>query len=126
MNTAELHKAAQALLPPVGATAALAVVDGSGAHRAAWLIGGRLKSAPVGPSFERPRDACRFVDIVNGVDPTPRPGRRGVTAQTEVPASDPSTAVDASCADCGGILPGRPGKGRSRRCINCEPEGLGL
>ena len=64
MTTDELRRVASALVPPVGATGVCAVVD-DGAYRAAWVIEGRRK-VPVGPRFEKPRDAYRFVDVLAG------------------------------------------------------------
>lgn len=64
MSTDDLRRIAAGLIPPVGATGVVIVVE-AGAYRAAWVVDGR-RFVPVGPRFERPRQAGRFVDVLAG------------------------------------------------------------
>lgn len=71
-RSAAIAETLRSAVPPVGATAAVAVFDHlTGAYRAAWLIDGRRKSAPFGPAFSRPRDAAELVRQINGEEPAP-------------------------------------------------------
>lgn len=81
MTGLELAAIARDVIPPVGATSAVATVDhrpgdrpGTGTTRwqARWFDG-RRHLGPIGPAFERQRDMLRLVSIVNGSD---RPGSR--------------------------------------------------
>lgn len=72
MTNVDMQRAARAIVPPAGATKAIATYD-QGAYRAAFLIDDRRHGAPVGPSFGKPREVCSFVDLLNGDGPTPRP-----------------------------------------------------
>lgn len=91
MTTAELLREARAIVPPAGATKAIAVVDGDLRFRAAFLIGGRIRSAPVGPEFDKPRAVGRFVDILNGEAP-----RRATTHETPGSQNPDDSVLDAS------------------------------
>jgi hypothetical protein len=75
MTTVELERQARAIVPPIGASVAIAIHDGTH-HRAAFLVNERTRSAPVGPTFTKPREACDFVRLLNGDRPATRPGVR--------------------------------------------------
>lgn len=81
MTTADMRREAAAIVPPPGATMAIAVVEhtlgevadglrlgrgGRTVYRAAFLLDGRRYSPPVGPEFDMPRQAGAFVAILNG------------------------------------------------------------
>src|SRR5688572_23868954 len=84
MTGHDLEAIARELVPPVGVNGVCAVVEnepggclasgqpngigGRTRYRAAWVIGGR-RSVPVGPAFERQRDAYRLIDLMAGVTP---------------------------------------------------------
>jgi endogenous inhibitor of DNA gyrase (YacG/DUF329 family) len=72
MTGVELVRIARSIIPPVGATMAIARVDEQLKHRAAFLIDGRIHGDAVGPAFDRPRDAIALVRILNG-DEASRP-----------------------------------------------------
>lgn len=81
MKTADMVRAARDVVPPVGASRPMVTVEhtsgtrlpngapaGTGGltrYRAAWLIDGR-RFVAFGPSFDRPRDVGRFVDLLTG------------------------------------------------------------
>lgn len=60
----ELRALARDLVPPVGTVAVCAMTE-DGAYRAAGLVDG-LRRVPMGPTFTRPRDVARFVDLMEG------------------------------------------------------------
>lgn len=133
MTGQALERVAAGIPIPVdlhGRARAYCGVDHELRHRVYFALdGGRERSPFVGPSFERPRDAIRLANLLNG-DPAPRPA---ATAIPDVPgprkdelaipsrvddreplaadhgagppASDPSTGVDRVCVSCGGPLP---------------------
>lgn len=84
MTTPDLLRLARSVIPPVGATMAIAVVEGepggrlangspSGLggrirHGAAWLVDGRTRTAAIA-TFDRPRDAIALVRLLNGEAP---------------------------------------------------------
>ncbi len=123
MTAVELERIARSIIPPVGATMAIARVDDQLKHRAAFLIDGRIHDAPVGPAFDRPRDAIRLVKLLNGE--TPRPGQSDSAVLGSTPSGDEAGQTEApdlgqaltlgladatagTCAGCGGPLP--PGR----------------
>jgi hypothetical protein len=140
MTTADLVRAARDIVPPVGASAAIAVVDhepgeklksgepagrgGLTTYRAAFLVAGRQISAPVGPTFERPRDLYRFLDVLTGEPQDPRSASRPDLARavlgddaerrdavtTSIEAPDALRSRHGTCVNCGRLLPpgGRP------------------
>lgn len=152
MTTVDLVRLARTVIPPVGATMAIAVVEhesggklANGApsglggrtwHGAAWLIDGRTRTAPIA-LFDRPRDALALVRILNGEAPrgplaptTPVDERRAVPdpagpgAPGPVPGV-PSTAGDV-CAGCGDpIPPGRHGQRRRTCSVACRQRARG-
>ncbi len=126
MTAVELERVARSIVPPVGATMAIARVDEQLKHRAAFLIDGRIRGDYVGPSFDRPHDAIALVRILNGEAPRPdqsdlarlpgtHPDRRDEVGQTEAPAPQDASTSSASsrCVVCLGPLP--PGSRRQRR-----------
>lgn len=124
MNALELERIARQIIPPVGATMAIARVDEQLKHRAAFLIDGRIHGAPVGPSFDKPRDAIALVNLLNGETPRPRlddsAGPGGPTSgDARVEPEAPSLGLGADsrsgrrCVVCKGPLP--PGSRRQRR-----------
>lgn len=74
MTGVELDRAAAAIVPPVGAGGLCLVTNEQQRHRVAFVVNGRGKAA-VGPSFTKPREAARFMDLLGGVTPTPRSGQ---------------------------------------------------
>jgi hypothetical protein len=115
MTTVDLGRIARAIIPPVGATMAIDRVDDNLKHRAAFLIDGRIRSDPVGPPFDRPRDALALVALLNGEAPRPAPQpdstRVGISTESrdvvatppEAPA--PQVASTSRCAGCDAPLP---------------------
>lgn len=109
MTTPELVAVARAALPPVGATSAVAAHDGTG-WRAMWSDGLR-RLGPIGPGFERFRDAARLIDLINGPASRSAPrsdlaglgaeSRDGIAASTEAP--EPGSS--APRAPAGGLVP---------------------
>lgn len=81
MTIADMVRLARDVVPPVGAVRPVVTVEhqtgtrlpngapaGTGGltrYRAAWLIGGRRIEA-FGPTFDRPRDVGRFIDLLTG------------------------------------------------------------
>jgi hypothetical protein len=81
MTAADMARAAATVIPPVNASGPVATVEGvagrrlpsgspagvggSTTYRAAWLVGG-LRLAAFGPAFARPREVCRFIDLLTG------------------------------------------------------------
>lgn len=107
MTTLDLIRIARTVIPPVGASMAIAVVDhepggklsngfpsgigGRTRFGVAFLVEGRLKSAPIA-LFERQSDALHLVGIINGTaDPASRPAPRGtgmLVGRTEAPVGE--------------------------------------
>jgi hypothetical protein len=125
MTTVELERIARSIIPPVGATMAIARVDEQLKHRAAFLVDGRIHGAPVGPAFDKPRQAIALVDLLNGEAPRPRlddssgpvSGLTRGDARVEPEAPGPQEASTSTCAGCGGPLP--PGRHGQRR-LTCS------
>lgn len=131
MTHVEMLRQAAAIIPPAGATQAFAVVDEQQAFRAAFLIGGRFQSKPVGPAFAKPREACAFVGILNG-DPASRS-----ESQAPIPAEkrtggptrswSSSSGVSAAQSEAPDGAPGVSGSGPvaahpaagARTCLIC-------
>lgn len=127
MTTVELERIARSIIPPAGATMAITRVDEQLRHRAAFLIDARIRGPFVGPTFDRPRDAIRLVDLLNGEasrsasqpdlarvkDSTE--SRDEVVVPSEAPAPQEASTSSASsrCVVCLGSLP--PGSRRQRR-----------
>lgn len=117
MTTVDLVRIARSIVPPVGATMAIACVDINLKHRAAFLIDGRIHGAPVGPAFDRPRDAIALVNLLNGEAPNGLPARHpsrdlarvGISTESRdevvVPSEASGGASTSACAGCGGPLP---------------------
>lgn len=90
MTGLELERLARSVIPPVGATALVAVVDHEPGGRlvngspsglggrtrfgVAWQLFGRVTHSPAIALFDRQVDARRFLDILSGRDRAPRPG----------------------------------------------------
>lgn len=90
MTAAELERLARSVIPPVGATALVAVVDHEPGGRlangapsglggrtrfgVAWQLFGLVVHRPAIAFFDRQVDARRFLDILSGRDRAPRPG----------------------------------------------------
>ena len=99
MTTAELQRIAAEILPPVGASVAIAMVDhepggqlsngypsgigGRTTFRAGFLVNGRQRVA-LGPEFEDGRVARRLVRILNGEPSAPRPAAPVIPAVSPV------------------------------------------
>jgi hypothetical protein len=82
MTTADMVRAARDVIPPAGSAVPVATVDhtpgrrlptgapagvgGRTTYRAAWLVDGIARSAPFGPSFDRPRELGRFIGLLTG------------------------------------------------------------
>lgn len=131
MTLVDLHRAVRDVVPPIGATGVCCVVDDAGKHRAAFVIDQRRKSPPVGPAFDRPRDAIAFSKILAGDGPTSRsapesysasaggPDSQGLSEGSESPsvldpvAGHETAAGVRTCVSCGRPLP--PGSRRQRR-----------
>jgi hypothetical protein len=120
-------------VPPAGADKAIAVVDDQLKHRAAFLVNGVKRSAPVGPAFDKPRGAIAFVRVLNGDDPASRssadsdsapragfprssrdegpPTSEAPDPQAGVSVADPAVVAPEAaagvrtCEVCGGPLP---------------------
>jgi len=147
VTSAELIRMTRDIVPPVGATMAVAVVDhepggklvngapsgqgGRTRHGVAWLVNGRTQTAPIA-LFGRPRDALALLRVLKGEAPrgplaptTPVDERQAVPdpaspgAPGPVPGA-PSTAGDV-CAGCGcPIPPGRRGQRRRSCSVACR------
>lgn len=63
---ATLAAIAATIARPADGSAACAVVEG-GRFRAAWARDFGRRKEPVGPAFERPEDAARLADLLNGL-----------------------------------------------------------
>lgn len=125
MTTLELQREASRIPVPVDprfgrARAYVQVVDGR--YQAYFGLDGGIRREPAGPFFQRPRDAGRFVDLLNGEASRPR---LGDSAGTGVPASGdgraepeaPRASAAGACAVGGRDLPTRS---RSHR-TTCSP-----
>lgn len=120
MTGVELERAAAAIVTPAAAGGLCLVTDEQQRHRVAFVIAGRGKAA-VGPSFAKPRDAARFMDLLAGDVPTPRSGQTtapvdmsGNSSAGQSGAPDgQSFAAGALCVGCGKPVPlGRRGQRR--------------
>ena len=64
----DLDRIAREIIPPAGAGDAICIVDhepGKTTYRAGFLVDGRER-IPVGPAFDRGRDAYRLIDLLSG------------------------------------------------------------
>lgn len=147
MTTAELQAIARDILPPVGASVAIAMVDhepgsllsngypsglgGRTTFRAGFLVNGRQRIA-VGPEFEDGRVARRLVKILNGEATAPRPApvipadlptganEETVESDQERTGAPLSIAGSRLCAGCGLALPPDARPNRRTHGLSCR------
>jgi len=150
MTTAELERLARGIIPPVGASSIVAVVEHEPGGRlvngspsglggrtrfgVAWQLFGRVVYQPAIALFDRQADAHHFLDILAGRVPTSRPGpdlapATGAVeqgqAQAEAPVRVPglpSTPAAATGPEPAAAIP-EPATGRCAGCGSPIPPG---